>query len=257
MAENTFQELSKINVSEHVENKGRFSYLSWPFAISELSKFDDKASWEVKRFPMLAQPEIMVPYMETSLGFFVEVSVTVKGNTRSQIHPILDNNNKPIAKPSTFQINTSIQRALVKAIGLHGLGLYIYAGEDLPLDTPKPAYTEQQYADYMALVDAGDSLGLAAMLSTLEEEAKIGLHNGFEKGNKSKGKDKARELEKVGFATLDALAKFIDQQDAGGCAECLDGITDLGKRKLNVYLGNAKSKELGALLRAMHGETGQ
>jgi hypothetical protein len=73
-----------------------------------------------------------MPFMETKYGIFVEVAVTVQGITLSQIHPVLDNNNKPIAQPNSFQINTSIQRALVKAIALHGLGLYIYAGEDLP-----------------------------------------------------------------------------------------------------------------------------
>jgi hypothetical protein len=73
-----------------------------------------------------------MPYIKTELGYFVEVAVTVEGITHSQIHPVLDNNNRPIASPNSFQINTSIQRALVKAIALHGLGLYIYAGEDLP-----------------------------------------------------------------------------------------------------------------------------
>jgi hypothetical protein len=58
----------------------------------------------------------------------------------SQIHPVLDNRNKPIPIPTAFDINTSIQRALVKAIALHGLGLYIYAGEDLP-DVPASSKT--------------------------------------------------------------------------------------------------------------------
>ena len=68
--------------------------------------------------------------MET--GYFVEVAVTVQGVTLSQIHPVLDGKNRPIAEPTSFDINTSIQRCLVKAIALHNLGLYIYAGEDLP-----------------------------------------------------------------------------------------------------------------------------
>jgi hypothetical protein len=49
-----------------------------------------------------------------------------------KIHPVLDNRNQPIEKPNAFHINTSIQRALAKTIALHGLGLYIFAGEDLP-----------------------------------------------------------------------------------------------------------------------------
>jgi len=60
--------------------------------------------------------------------------------TLSQIHPVLDGKNRPLAEPTAFDINTSIQRCLVKAIALHGLGLYIYAGEDLPNgeEQPKP-----------------------------------------------------------------------------------------------------------------------
>jgi hypothetical protein len=53
-------------------------------------------------------------------------------NSVTQIHPVLDARNRPILAPSSFDINTSIQRCLVKATALHGLGLYIYAGEDLP-----------------------------------------------------------------------------------------------------------------------------
>jgi len=58
--------------------------------------------------------------------------LTVQGITLSQIHPVLDARNRPILEPTAFDINTSIQRCLVKAIALHGLGLYVYAGEDLP-----------------------------------------------------------------------------------------------------------------------------
>jgi hypothetical protein len=124
---NFYTELSRIDVSDHVEKKGKFSYLSWAWAVDVLRKHDPSATWEVIRFDGM-------PYMKTECGFFVEVAVTVNGITLSQIHPVLDNRNKPIAKPNAFEINTSIQRCLVKAIALHGLGLYIYAGEDLPID---------------------------------------------------------------------------------------------------------------------------
>ena len=124
--DNYFTRLSTINVSDYVEKKGQFSYLSWPFAVSQLRQFDPQATWEVKRFHDL-------PYLVTDLGVFVEVAVTVQGITLSQIHPVLDAKNRPIMSPTSFDINTSIQRCLVKAIALHGLGLNIYAGEDLPI----------------------------------------------------------------------------------------------------------------------------
>ncbi|MGV8991263.1 MAG: DUF1071 domain-containing protein [Thiobacillus sp.] len=122
---NYFSQLAAVNVGEHIERKGQFSYLSWPFAVSQLRQFDETATWEVRRFEGL-------PYLATDCGTFVEVAVTVRGVTLSQIHPVLDSRNKPLQAPSVFDINSSIQRCLVKAIALHGLGLYIYAGEDLP-----------------------------------------------------------------------------------------------------------------------------
>ena len=120
-----FKTLSEINVNNHVEQKGKFNYLSWAWAVAELRLASPTATWEVVKTDGL-------PFCKTECGYFVEVSVTVEGITLSQIHPVLDNQNKTIPVPNAFQINTSIQRCLVKAIALHGLGLYIYAGEDLP-----------------------------------------------------------------------------------------------------------------------------
>ncbi len=136
METNYFTELYGKNVNDHIEVKGKFSYLSWPYAVAELNKVDASANWEVKRFDYM-------PYLKTPLGYFVEVAVTCKGITKSQIHPVLNNQNKPILEPTVFDINTSIQRCLVKAIALHGLGLYVYAGEDLP-EQSQSAIEEKQ-----------------------------------------------------------------------------------------------------------------
>ncbi len=122
---NYFATLNAVDVSKHVEKKGNFSYLSWPYAVAQLRLADPTATWEVRRFDGL-------PYLACDAGVFVEVAVTVQGITLSQIHPVLDARNKPLLAPTVFDINTSVMRALVKAIALHGLGLYIYAGEDLP-----------------------------------------------------------------------------------------------------------------------------
>lgn len=97
---------------------------------------DPTAVWEVRRFDGL-------PFLATEAGVFVEVAVTVQGITLSQIHPVLDARNRPLLSPSAFDINTSLQRCLVKAIALHGLGLYIYAGEDLPVGAETPASNDE------------------------------------------------------------------------------------------------------------------
>jgi hypothetical protein len=126
-----FQTLNAMDVNKHVEKKGQFTYLSWVWAVAELRKASPTATWEVIKTDGL-------PFCKTECGYFVEVAVTVDGITLSQIHPVLDNQNKTIPMPNAFQINTSIQRCLVKAIALHGLGLYIYAGEDLPTTELEP-----------------------------------------------------------------------------------------------------------------------
>ena len=92
-AVNSFARLAAINVNEHVERKGGFAYLSWPFAVSQLRLADPTATWEVRRFGGL-------PFLATEAGFFVEVAVTVAGITLSQIHPVLDGRNRPILAPT-------------------------------------------------------------------------------------------------------------------------------------------------------------
>ncbi|MEW6354541.1 MAG: DUF1071 domain-containing protein [Pseudomonadota bacterium] len=144
--ENYFAELAKLDVSEHVEKKGQFSYLSWAWAVDRLRRLHPDATWEVKRFDGM-------PYLKTDCGYFVEVAVTVNGVTLSQIHPVLDGRNRPILEPNVFDINTSIQRCLVKAIALHGLGLYIYAGEDLPEGAEPVRINAEQRATLEALIE--------------------------------------------------------------------------------------------------------
>ena len=132
--ENTFEILNKVDVSKFTEKKGQFNYLSWAHAVRELLKACPEATWEVHLFDN--EDGTKQPYMKNGTGSYVQVSVNVDNVVRSQIHPVLDHRNQPIDNANAFQINTSIQRCLAKAIALHGLGLYIFAGEDLPEADP-------------------------------------------------------------------------------------------------------------------------
>ena len=128
--DNVFETLNKIDVSQYTEKKGKFNYLSWSYAVRELLKVCPTATWEVHTFQGIDGTD--QPYMKNGTGAYVQVSVNVNDVVRSQIHPVLDHRNQTIKDPDAFQINTSIQMCLDKAIALHGLGLYIFAGEDLP-----------------------------------------------------------------------------------------------------------------------------
>lgn len=122
-------ELLKINVSEHIEKKNGLSYLSWAWAWAEVLKVDPKAKYEVRMFgdPFGGSPVCMIG--ETAM---VCVVVTVNDLPRECWLPVMDNRNNAIKNPDARKVSDTIMRCMTKAVALHGLGLYIYAGEDLP-----------------------------------------------------------------------------------------------------------------------------
>jgi hypothetical protein len=127
-------DLLKINVNDHTEKKGNLTYLSWAWAWQEAIKADPQAEWTVKMFGQSYDQ----PYVSIGDTKMVFVDVTMFGKTLTCQLPVLDHKNKAIPNPDAFQVNTAIMRCLAKGIALHGLGLYIYAGEDLPEDGSKP-----------------------------------------------------------------------------------------------------------------------
>ena len=115
-----YKDLRQINVSQHIEKKNGLSYLSWSWALDQLLQLDDGATWEYlepKRF---------------GESMMVFCKVTAFGKSRTAQLPVMDYRNQAIPNPNAYQVNTAMQRCLAKAISLHGIGLYIYAGEDLP-----------------------------------------------------------------------------------------------------------------------------
>ena len=126
----TYNEIRKINVNEHTDKKGKFTYLSWAWAVDQLLQLDPKATWDYQS-PMQFGDTLMV-----------FCSVTAFGKTMTSQLPVLNHQNKAISNPNAMDVNTAMQRCLAKAIALHGLGLYIYAGEDVP-DEPTPDLTAE------------------------------------------------------------------------------------------------------------------
>ena len=118
--ESTYERLSSVNVNEHVEHKNGLSYLSWSWAVDQLLRYDPDASWKYD------EPKV---YADTLMVF---CTVRAFGRERTAQLPVMDHKNDAIPNPDAFQVNTAMQRALTKAIALHGLGLYLYAGEDVP-----------------------------------------------------------------------------------------------------------------------------
>lgn len=181
---NVFETLNALNVNEHTETKDtgkvKLTYLSWAWAWAEVKKKYPDAQYEIIKFNGL-------PYVfDEKTGFMVYTTVTIDGITHEMWLPVMDGNNRAMldhayevktkfntitVQPATmFDVNKAIMRCLTKNLAMFGLGLYIYAGEDLPetpdeevtAPAPKKSKTKAETAEeshqkakeaYQALID--------------------------------------------------------------------------------------------------------
>lgn len=131
-----FETLNNVNVNGHTEKKNGLTYLSWAWAWAEAKKLYPAAIYTIY------ENEIGRPWFDDSKTGWVKTGVTIEGIEHIEYLPIMDFKNKSIAANAitSFDANKAVQRSLTKALARHGLGLYIYAGEDLPEaeQEPKP-----------------------------------------------------------------------------------------------------------------------
>lgn len=174
-----FKELVQVNVGDYIEQKNGLNYLSWANAIQEIClRHNEEFDYEIEKFG-----ESKLPYVyDDGVGFMVFTHITLFGKTREMWLPVMDNNNnamlkepytykvkkyeynketrrkefngeyeeKQVEKATMFDVNKTIMRCLVKNLAMFGLGLYIYAGEDLPIELGEPC-TPQQIEKMRAL----------------------------------------------------------------------------------------------------------
>ena len=187
-----FERLSKINVNEYVEKKDGLTYLSWAWAWSVTKKECPDASYT-----------LLPTEYDDALGFMCHTSVTIEGQTLEMWLPVMDGKNKSMKKQSytystkygdkqveaatTFDINKTMMRCLVKNLAMFGLGIYIYAGEDLPetesVKAPEPVKTPEvlinlekdtdNWKKAVAFVKANKEQGIDALVKRLGVKYKI------------------------------------------------------------------------------------
>lgn len=164
---NHFAELAHINVNDHVEKKANLAYLSWAWAVDQLMRADPAANWEFGEPRMFGE------------SMMVYCTVTAFGKPITMHLPVMDHRNQAIKNPDAFAVNKNMMRCLVKAIACHGLGLYIYAGEDLPENSDSgnnkqtsSALPESQIVDHLtAIKDAKNGRELKEAYRLAEESA--------------------------------------------------------------------------------------
>jgi hypothetical protein len=155
--------LQSVNMNELLEKKGNLSYLSWAHAWGEALKIDPAATFEVHSFDR--GDGVKQAYMDVNGTALVWVTVTMNGKPMTCQLPVMNHKNEAITNPNAFAVNTAMMRCMVKAIALHGLGLYVYKGEDLPDEdakedkpAPKPApkvEPKPQQRDWTVKVNEG------------------------------------------------------------------------------------------------------
>lgn len=161
--EDLFKKAIQLNVNDHTDLKNNLTYLSWAWAWQEFLKICPEATYEIKKFTNPITGKTTTYLEDEELGFMVYTSITARGVTREMWLPVMDGANKAMKRQayeytvgkgdkqytkqveavSMFDVNKTIMRCLTKNIAMFGVGLYIYAGEDLPIELGEPCTAKQ------------------------------------------------------------------------------------------------------------------
>jgi hypothetical protein len=187
--------LLKLNVNDHTEKKRDLTYLSWAWAWQEALRIDAGATFKPVMHPN-PNGAGLVPYIAIYDTAMVEVEVTLGGRTRTCMLPVMDHRNQAISEPNAFQVNTAIMRCMTKCLALFGLGLYIYAGEDLPSDTEEAKPTQKAKEREPGDDTESESLHMfaAAMIHHLDMQDTVEALKSYWKSNAAQLDALKREL---------------------------------------------------------------
>ena len=161
--ENYFKKLNSINVNDKTEKKGNLTYLSWAWAWGEVKKLFPDTTYTIY------ENADGLNYHTDGKTCWVKTGVTINGLEHIEYLPVMNfkNESLPLAKVTSFDVNKAIQRSLTKALARHGLGLYIYAGEDLPEDSTETNPSENKGKESPAQEDYIDDIKKTVLLSEL------------------------------------------------------------------------------------------
>lgn len=210
-----FETLNAINVNDKIEKKNGLSYLSWAYAWGEVKKIYPDANYIIYERETVNGP---INYFTDGRTCWVKTGVIISSIEHIEQLPVMDYKNKsiPLNNITSFDVNKAIQRSLTKALARHGLGLYIYAGEDLPEEStqtenrgsaPKQSKNDKSRNDQTSILE--------------EKQNKIWSFYGEHKktfGPVLKGMLQGRNLRELPEQELDGLLEIIEtsQNTFGG-----------------------------------------
>ena len=195
-----WKKLSRIDVSHGVERKGNLDYLAWAVAWSALmDEFPDSTYYFGE------------PITLSDGTMMVRAGVTVEGTTHEMQLPVLDHRNKPISGPNAFDFNSAQMRCLVKAIGMHGIGIGLYLGK------MSNVVSVSQFDRAQELIDSGDYIMFHQFVKGLGEQEQVDVFNGAPAGKKTEFKSAWRALlaqaESYFTEVLEAIEEAVASDD--------------------------------------------
>ena len=181
MAKSIFETLNPVNVGDHIEKKNGLSYLSWAWAWAELKKHYPDS------FYTIYESEKGCFYHTDGKTAWVKTGVTVvsdenrMGIEHIEYLPVMDFKNRsiPVSNITSVDVNKAIQRSLTKAVARHGLGLYIYAGEDLPEEAAKEQKAQKEVDEQarQVAIDTLKKTGSKAQVEYFERQIGTSVDN--------------------------------------------------------------------------------
>ncbi len=186
------EKLLGVDVSPYVEKKGGLSYLSWANAWREFIKVHPGTTYTIQK-----NADGKCWFGDSATGYMVYTAVTVDGLTHEMWLPVMDHRNKAVKEPDSFQINKAVMRCLTKNLAMFGLGLSLYAGEDIPQETKEDTLvkdTRMLYANIRKTILTGgntqdnvdtitgiDMVKVAEIVNSKDEKAIKALHDKLKK----------------------------------------------------------------------------
>ena len=227
-----FTNLQGVNVNDFTEKKGNLTYLSWANAWSELLKKYPAATFKFHD-PTVFPDETMMVYC----------TVEVEGIKRRCHLPVLDHKNNAIKGPNAFQVNTAMMRCLAKAIGLHGLGLYIYQGEDLPFESP--------YQEAVRMMQ-GSSMDFHEWNHSLSEHQREEAFGGAPQGEKTKFKEewrlKSKEADDIIENSAAELLAALEAENSWDFKSAASDLTKYEKSCVWARFSDVQKEKIASLM---------
>ena len=255
---NVYEVLSKVDVTKFTQQiktkSGDLTYLPWSDAWALLLSYYPDSTQRTVLYPSVEQQHIMLPYLETGTGFYVTVEVTVEGQTRQETLPVMSASNRRLDKPDNTDINKATKRCLTKAIASHGLGLYIYQGEDVPVGQPKFSGEEEEF--WLNALE-NDYLAFAAMAyyepDKFNDIAEPHIERARENQKVTSFKKRMRDAQTAGHSqatdVANAMVSHLIERNESGIVEEWVTLDDNSKQLVWHHIPDECKTEINQILR--------